>query len=95
MAFLRRRQSLRTERLSPRRDHIHDHLEMGCRLKKIASRLRLEGSEHSVSYEVIYRYIYRPKVWPRKQRRYPAPPPPNSPGYLLIYLSPPKAFNRF
>ncbi len=31
---------------------------------------KLEGSDHSISHESIYRYIYRLKVWPQKLHRY-------------------------
>ena len=70
MAFSRRRRSSRIERLNPLRDHVDDHLAMGWSPEQIAGRLRLEGSEHRVSHESIYRYIYRPKVRPRKLYRY-------------------------
>jgi hypothetical protein len=43
---------------------------MGWSPEQIAGRLRLEGSEHRVSHESIYRYIYRPKVRPKKLHRY-------------------------
>ena len=52
----RRRRSSRTERLSPLRDHIDDHLAMGWSPEQVVSRLRLEGSEYRVSHEVINRY---------------------------------------
>ena len=70
MAFSRRRRSSRIERLNPLRDHVDDHLAMGWSPEQIAGRLRLEGSAHRVSHESIYRYIYRPKVRPRKLYRY-------------------------
>ena len=38
------------------RDHIDDHLAMGWSPERIAGRLRLEGSKHRVSHEMICRY---------------------------------------
>jgi IS30 family transposase len=66
----RRRRLSRIERLSPLRDHVDDHLAMGWSPEQIAGRLRLEGSQHRVSHESIYRYIYRPKVKPKRLYRY-------------------------
>ena len=43
---------------------------MGWSPEQISGRLKLEGSEHSISHESIYRYIYRPKVRPEKLHRY-------------------------
>ena len=70
IALSRCRRCSRIERLSPLRDHIGDHLAMGWSPEQIAGRLRLEGSEHRVSHESIYRYIYRPKVRSKKLHRY-------------------------
>ena len=70
IALSRCRRKSRIERLSPLRDHIDDHLAMGWSPEQIAGRLRLEGSQHRVSHESIYRYIYRPKVRPKKLHRY-------------------------
>ncbi len=61
IALSRRRRLSRIERLSPLRDHVRDHLAMGWSPEQIAGRLRLEGSQHRVSHESIYRFIYR---WP-------------------------------
>ena len=58
------------ECLSPLRRHVDDHLTIGWSPEQIAGRLRLEGSEHRISHESIYRYIYRPKVRPKKLHRY-------------------------
>jgi IS30 family transposase len=60
-----RRQS-RIERLSLLRTHIGDRLAMGWSPEQIAGRLRLEGSEHIVGVETIYRYIYRRRM--RKEK---------------------------
>jgi IS30 family transposase len=58
------------ERLSPLGDHVRDHLAMGWSPEQIAGRLRRDGSEHRVSHESIYRFIYRTKVRPQKLHRY-------------------------
>ena len=70
IALSRCRRRSRIERLSRLRDHVGDHLAMGWSPEQIAGRLRLEGSQHRVSHESIYRYIYRPKVRPEKLHRY-------------------------
>ncbi len=58
MALSRCRRRSRIERLSPLRGHIDDHLAMGWSPEQIAGRLRLEGSQHRVSHESIYRFVY-------------------------------------
>jgi IS30 family transposase len=70
IAYSRCRRRSRIERLSPLRDHVDDHLAMGWSPEQIAGRLRLQGSEHKLSHESIYRYIYRPQVRSRKLHRY-------------------------
>ena len=70
IALSRCRRCSRIERLSPLRDHVDDHLAMGWSPEQIAGRLRLLGSQHRVSHESIYRYIYRPKVRREKLYRY-------------------------
>jgi IS30 family transposase len=70
IALSRCRRLSRIERLSPLRDHVDDHLAMGWSPEQIAGRLRLEGSDHRISHESIYRYIYRPKVRRKKLHRY-------------------------
>ena len=70
ISLSRRRRRSRIERLSPLRAPVDGHLAMGWSPEQIAGRLRLEGSEHKVSHESIYRYIYRPKVRPRRLYRY-------------------------
>jgi IS30 family transposase len=68
IALSRRRRLSRIERLSSLGDHVRDHLAMGWSPEQIAGRLRLEGSEHGVSHESIYRFIYR---WPvRREKLY-------------------------
>jgi IS30 family transposase len=70
IALSRRRRSSKLERLSLLGHHVWDRLAMGWSPEQIAGRLKLEGSEHTVSHESIYRYIYRPKVGPEKLHRY-------------------------
>ena len=70
IALSRRRRSSRIERLSPLGDHVRDHLAMGWSPEQIAGRLRLEGSQHRVSHESIYRFIYRWPVRREKLHRY-------------------------
>ena len=70
MAWSRRRRRSRMERLSPLGDLVRDRLAMGWSPEKIAGRLRLERSEHTVSHETIYRFVYRPKVRGEKLYRF-------------------------
>ena len=70
IALSRRRRSSKLERLNMLGSHVRDRLAMGWSPEQIAGRLRLEGSEHGISHESIYRYIYRPKVRPQKLHRY-------------------------
>ncbi len=70
IALSRRRRLSKIERLSRLRDHVCDHLAMGWSPEQIAGRLRLEGSEHEISHESIYRFIYRPKVHKEKLHRF-------------------------
>ncbi len=70
IALSRCRRLSKIECLSPLRKHIDDHLAMGWSPEQIAGRLRLMRSQHRVSHESIYRYIYRPKVRPQKLHRY-------------------------
>ncbi len=70
IALSRRRRLSRIERLSPLRDHVSDHLAMGWSPEQISGRLRLEGSQHRVSHESIYRFIYRWPVRREKLHRY-------------------------
>jgi len=70
IALSRRRRCSRIERLNPLGQHIRDRLAMGWSPEQIVGRLRLEGSEHRISHESIYRFIYRPKVRREKLHRY-------------------------
>ena len=57
IALSRRRRLSRIERLSPLRSYVCDRLAMGWSPEQIAGRLGQEGSEHSISHELIYRFI--------------------------------------
>ncbi len=70
IAQSRRRRCSKLERLNPLGQQVRDRLAMGWSPEQIAGRLKLEGSEHTISHESIYRYIYRPKVRPQKLHRY-------------------------
>ncbi len=70
IALSRRRRCSKLERLNPLGQQVRDRLAMGWSPEQIAGRLKLEGSEHTISHESIYRYIYRPKVRPQKLHRY-------------------------
>ncbi len=70
MTLSRRRRRSKIERLSPLGDQVRDHLAMGWSPEQIAGRLRLEGSQHRVSHESIYRFIYRWPVRREKLHRY-------------------------
>jgi len=70
MALSRRRRPSRIERLSPLRSYVGDRLAMGWSPEQIAGRLRLEGSEHTVCHETIYRFIYRPRLRIEKLYRF-------------------------
>ena len=69
-ALSRRRRLSRIECLIPLRTHVVDRLAMGWSPEQIAGRLRLEGSEHIVGMETIYRFIYRPSVRGEKLHRF-------------------------
>ena len=70
IALSRCRRPSRIERLSPLRVHVSDRLAMGWSPEQIAGSLRLEGSEHTVGVETIYRFIYRPRVRSQKLYRF-------------------------
>ncbi|MDP6830789.1 MAG: IS30 family transposase, partial [Alphaproteobacteria bacterium] len=70
IALSRRRRCSKLERLNPLGTLVRDRLAMGWSPEQIAGRLRLEGSEHRISHESIYRFIYRPKIRPEKLHRY-------------------------
>ncbi len=62
----RRRRCSKIERFSLLEEHVRDRLAMGWSPEQIAGRLKQEQSEHTVSIETIYRYLYRPKIKPDK-----------------------------
>ena len=70
IALSRRRRYSKIERSSLLERCVRDRLAMGWSPEQIAGRLKREQSEHSVSIETIYRYLYRPKVKPDKLYRY-------------------------
>jgi transposase, IS30 family len=70
MAMSRRRRLSRIERLRQLRTYVDERLAMGWSPEQIVGRLKLEGSEHAVGIETIYRYIYRPRVRPEKLYRF-------------------------
>ncbi|CCQ72432.1 IS30 family transposase [Magnetospira sp. QH-2] len=69
MAWARKRRLPKIERLSPLKTHILDALAMEQSPEQIAGRLKLEGSEHTVSAETIYAWIYGPHGRRRKLHR--------------------------
>lgn len=70
IAMSRRRRLSRIERLRQLHIYIDDRLAMGWSPEQIVGRLRLEGSEHTVGVETIYRYIYRPRMRREKLWRF-------------------------
>ena len=70
IALSRRRRSSKLGRLNLLGGHVRDRLAMGWSPEQIAGRLKLEGSEHGISHESIYRFIYRPKIRAEKLHRY-------------------------
>ena len=70
IALVRRRRQSRIERLGSLGAHVRDRLGMGWSPEQIAGRLRLEGAEHTVGVETIYRFIYRPAVRGEKLHRF-------------------------
>jgi IS30 family transposase len=70
MAFVRRKRCSRIERLNPLRTLVVDRLAMGWSPQQIAGRLKLQGGEHTISHESIYRFIYRCKARPDRLYRY-------------------------
>ena len=58
IAWARKLRGSRLERHSRLRSHVVVHLGMGWTPEQIAGRLRLEGTQHRISPESIYRYVY-------------------------------------
>ena len=70
IAMSRRRRLSRIERLIPLRTYVGDRLAMGWSPEQIVGRIRLEGSEHTVVVETIYRYIYHSRMRSEKLWRF-------------------------
>jgi len=70
MAMARRKRRSRIECRNLLMGHVDDHLAMGWSPEQIAGRLRLDGADHKLSAETIYRYIYRPKIRAKRLYRY-------------------------
>ena len=59
-AWARKLRGSRIERSTRLRSHIEDRLAMGWSPEQIAGRMELEGSEHVIGAESIYRHAYSP-----------------------------------
>jgi IS30 family transposase len=59
-AWARKLRGSKIARSTRLRDHVEDRLAMGWSPEQIAGRMELEGSEHRVSAESIYRHVYSP-----------------------------------
>jgi len=59
-AWARKLRGSRIERSTRLRTQVEDRLAMGWSPEQIAGRMELEGSEHRVSAESIYRHAYSP-----------------------------------
>ena len=70
MAWVRRDRLSRLERLNPLGDLVRDRLAMGWSPEQISGRSKLEGADHTMSHESIYRFIYSAKTRGEKLYRY-------------------------
>jgi IS30 family transposase len=59
-AWARKLRGSRIARSTRLRAHVEDRLAMGWSPEQIAGRMELDGSEHAVSAESIYRHAYSP-----------------------------------
>lgn len=59
-AWARKLRGSKIERSARLRAHVEDRLAMGWSPGQIAGRMELEGSEHAISAESIYRHAYSP-----------------------------------
>ena len=59
-AWARKLRGSRIARSTRLRAHVEDRLAMGWSPEQIAGRMELDGSEHRVSAESIYRHAYSP-----------------------------------
>ena len=107
IAMARKRRGSKIERLSALKTYVLDGLAMERTPEQISGRLRLEQSEHTVSTETIYAWIYGPdgrrqklhRLLPksksrrgRRARRARREPP--IPNRLPIHMRPTKAHLR-
>ena len=69
-AWARKLRGSKIERSTRLRAHVEDRLAMGWSPEQIAGRMELDGSEHAISAESIYRHAYSPAG----RRRGPAAP---------------------
>lgn len=60
LAWARKLRGSRIERSTRLRGHVEDRLAMGWSPEQIAGRMELEGLEHTVCAESIYRHVYSP-----------------------------------
>lgn len=58
MAWVRRKRASKLERLRPLQLYVRHRLAMGWSPEQIAGRLRRTRSDHSISHESIYRFIF-------------------------------------
>ncbi|MCC3862527.1 IS30 family transposase [Pseudemcibacter aquimaris] len=107
MSWARKLRGSKLERLTPLRDHVLESLAMGHSPEQICGRARRTGSEHSLTPETIYAWIYSPvgrkcglhKLLPkgkarrgRRVRKKGKEPPIH--GRMPIHLRPTKAHTR-
>ena len=59
-AWARKLRGSRLGRSTRLRAHVEDRLAMGWSPEQIAGRMKLDGSEHTLSAESIYRHAYSP-----------------------------------
>jgi len=59
-AWARKLRGSKIARSASLRAHVEDHLAMGWSPEQIAGRMELDGSEHAISAESIYRHAYSP-----------------------------------
>ena len=67
-AWARKLRGSKIARSTRLRAHVEDRLAIGWSAEQIAGRLELDGAEHRVSAESIYRHAYSPAVGARACR---------------------------
>lgn len=70
MSWARKLRGSKLERLTPLRDYVLERLAMGQSPEQICGRARLEGSEHSLTPETIYGWIYSSTGRKRRLHKY-------------------------